>query len=673
MLMNQSQGDGEGASSFSYSFDMLEFRPEWQFDDPVSGVYYHSAVIPGKLFYTSLGGDISPDAARKAIPYLERVFADRVLENTDYVRIADYSEVVRAAISTRLLYASTINRLNAEYSCRPVITYICGASQLLKAMLRIFSSIVRQRFVFVDTVEDAFSNVNRSSSDREPAESDGLLVSRREIDEFAATCGHLLFENKDLDDAESAYYSPDHPLNELFKVIVVLRNDLQELQDSDRMRRKETEVALDESRKLNDKLVKEKRNVEEKEKIQQGLIENLKNARIEAESANKAKSDFLANISHELRTPLHAVIGMTELLIETKLDKDQRYYSDTLYSSAQMLLMLINDILDFSRIEAGRIDEDKEVFNLRQLLQDIIAIMKEKASCKGLVLAGDIDANIPSVISGYPGYIKQVLLNLIQNAIKFTYRGQVTVTVTVVSETHKDVSLKVAVQDTGIGIPEEQQHQIFNPFTQIDASSTRKEGGTGLGLAIVRKLIAFMGGEIQVTSSERDGSTFSFTLAFDKVEGACDMVEDGDRGDEAEVHQEDVSPSDSEKNRVLLVEDNTINQKVAQAMLLKMGYHIDIAFNGADAVEALKLKNYGLVLMDLQMPVMDGYEATRTIRQGGSELDSKVPIVAMTANATKEDRQKCMDAGMDDFVAKPVERKVMTAMLQRWLPLSDHS
>ena len=189
MLMNHSQGDGEGASSYSY--DMLEFRPEWQFDDPVSGVYYHSAVIPGKLFFTSLGGDISPDVARKAIPYLERVFADRVLENTDYVRIADYSEVVRAAISARLLYASTINRLNAEYNCRPVITYICGASPLLKAMLRIFSGIVRQRFVFVDTVEEAFRYVNSRTSDVEPAQSDGVQVSRREIDDFASTCGHF--------------------------------------------------------------------------------------------------------------------------------------------------------------------------------------------------------------------------------------------------------------------------------------------------------------------------------------------------------------------------------------------------------------------------------------------------------------------------------------------------
>ena len=669
--MNQSQGRAGRSPRFSY--DMLEFRPEWQFDDPGTGAYYHSGVIPGKLFFTSLGGEVHFEAAQKAAAFVERIFADGGLKNSDYIRIADYSAVTKASINARVFYAKTINRINAAYNCHPLVTYICGASQMLRTMLTVFAHVVNQRFVFVDSVEEAFQSINREdthyaiSSDKEE-----VVISRKEIEDFVAMCGHLLFNDHDIEEYTACdFYPLDHPLSELYRTIVLLRNDLLELREKEREQQHEIRSALENAQKLNEKLIEEKHNVEKKELVQLRLIQRLKKARAEAESANKAKSEFLANISHEVRTPLHAVIGMTELLIETKLDKDQRYYTDTLYSSAKMLLMLINDILDFSRIEAGRIDEEKEAFNLRQLFLDIIAIMKEKASVKGLVLTGDIDDSVPGTLIGYSGYMKQVLLNLIQNAIKFTYRGEVAVIASVVSETEDAVVLKISVQDTGIGIPEEKQDQIFQPFTQIDASSTRKEGGTGLGLAIVRKLVSFMGGEVELRSSEREGSTFSFSLSFEKVKesgshAAFDHEETG-----TGKCQADVSEMAVEKKEILLVEDNTINQKVARAMLEKMGYRIDIAFNGAEAVEALRQKNYGLVLMDLQMPVMDGYEATKTIRNSGKVLNSKVPIIAMTANATKEDRQQCLDAGMDDYVPKPVERKIMMNMLQRWLPLTN--
>ena len=670
--MNQSQGQATSSPRFSY--DMLEFRPEWQFDDTKTGVYYHSAVIPGKLFFTSLGGEVQLDTAQKAAVFVERVFADGGLKNSDYIRIADYSAVTKASINARIFYAKTINRLNAAYGCHPVITYICGASHVLKAMLTIFAHVVNQRFVFVDSVEEAFQFANKESvPDTISPDKKDVVISSKEMENFAATCGHLLFDDHGIECTACDFYPLDHPLGGLYRIIILLRSDLLELRQKEKEQKREIEIALEDAQKLNEKLIEEKHNVEKKEQVQLRLIQRLKRARVQAESASKAKSEFLANISHEVRTPLHAVIGMTELLIETKLDKDQRYYTDTLYSSAKMLLMLINDILDFSRVDAGYIDEEKEVFNLRQLFLDIIAIMKEKASYKGLVLAGNLDERIPETLVGYSGYIKQILLNLIQNAIKFTYRGQVTATATMISETEKEVVVKMSVQDTGIGIPEEQQDQIFQPFTQIDASSTRKEGGTGLGLAIVKKLVILMGGEVQLKSNEKQGSTFSFSLPFEKVKDIDDQVEAGMTEEEPGKSQHDASDMlpENENKEVLLVEDNTINQKVAKAMLEKMGYRIDIAFNGAEAVEALQQKNYGLVLMDLQMPVMDGYEATRTIRSSGKVLNSGVPIIAMTANATKEDRQQCLDVGMDDFVAKPVERKVMQNMLLRWLPLAE--
>lgn len=669
--MSKSQGHGDDGTRFSY--EMLKFRPEWQFDDPDTGAYYRSGVIPGELFFTSLGGDVQYKVVQKAVPFIERVFADGMFRNCDYARIADYSGVTKAAINARILYARTINRLNAANNCHSAVTYICGASHLIRTMLRIFSRVVTQRFVFVESVDEAFQHLNSGGSASELAESDEVVVTRSEIDDFAAMCGHFLFEDKDFSCSGNNYLALDHPLNELYKIIEVFHNDLRDLQKKEKEQRREIEDALEDARKLNERLAEEKRNVEEKEQVQQGLIEKLKKARTEAESANKAKSEFLANISHEVRTPLHAVIGMTELLIETKLDKEQRYYADTLYSSAEILLLLINDILDFSRIEAGRIDEEKEVFDLRQLFLDIIAVMKERASCKRLVLIGNLDESVPDMVYGYPGYLKQVLLNLIQNAIKFTYRGEVTVTVSVVSETREEVALKTSVQDTGVGIPQEKQHLIFQPFTQIDASSTRKEGGTGLGLAIVKKLVTFMGGEIQVESREKEGSNFSFILVFEKVDKeSVHKSPEGATGMRADPKNSNVPESATEEQLVLLVEDNTINQKVAQAILEKMGYKVDIAFNGAEAVEALRQKKYGLVLMDLQMPVMDGFKATEAIRNSGQDfLNRDVPIIAMTANATKEDWQECIKAGMNDYIPKPVERKVMMDMLQRWLPLTD--
>ena len=669
--MDQSHDQARNGSHFSYG--MLEFRPEWQFDDPDTGAYYHSGVIPGKLFFTSLGGEGKLEDAQKAAAFVERVFVDGGLKNSDYIRIADYSAITKASINARVFYAKTINKLNTAYNCHPLVTYICGASPMLRTMLTVFAHVVNQRFVFVDSTEEAFQSINKESAhDSISSDKEDVVVSRKEVDDFAAMCGHLLFDDDHaIERMACDFYPIDHPLGELYRIIILLRDDLLDLRQKEKEQQREIRSALENARKLNEKLVAEKHNVEEKERVQQDLIENLKKARVDAESASKAKSEFLANISHEVRTPLHAVIGMTELLLETKLDKDQRYYTDTLYSSSRMLLLLINDILDFSRIDAGRIDEEKEAFNLRQLFQDIISIMKEKASFKGLVLAGDMDEGIPDTLIGYSGYVKQILLNLIQNAIKFTYRGQVTVTATAVSETNEEIVLKIFVQDTGIGIPEEKQRQIFHPFTQIDASSTRKEGGTGLGLAIVKKLVAFMGGDIQLKSNEKEGSVFSFTLPFEKVQDSGDQPAERAGNTGSGRNNAVVSERTAEEQRVLLVEDNIINQKVAQAMLEKLGYQIDIASNGAEAVEALCQKQYGLVLMDLQMPIMDGYEATRTIRNSGEVLDSKIPIVAMTANATKEDRQHCIDAGMDDYVPKPVERKVMVNMLQRWLPLTN--
>ena len=497
------------------------------------------------------------------------------------------------------------------------------------------------------------------------------MITRKEIDEFAALCGQLLFDDIDISGSLGHYLSSDNPLYELYRIIGVLQSDLSDLKHKEKEQKLQLESALEESHALNQRLFEEKRNVEEKEQQQQELIATLEKARKEAECANKAKCDFLANISHEIRTPLHAIIGMTELLLDSVLEKDQRYYTDTIHSSSRMLLQLINDLFDFSRIEAGYIDDEQVVFDPVRLVEDVVDLMREPASRKGLVVERTIDQAVARTVYGYPGYLRQVLINLVQNAVKFTYKGYVRVDVGVIDDFPDKIRISFAVRDTGVGIAEDMKQQIFQRFTQIDSSSTRKEGGTGLGLAIVQRLVEFMGGEVQLESCADEGSVFSFTLEFLKGPESLpapsvknfSRSKPGRRGDEVKPSEYTMGVSD-----VLVVEDNLINRKVAEAMLKKLGYSVDLVNNGAEAVEALHRKRYGLVLMDLQMPVMDGFEATRIIRDPDSGIPGrKVPIVAMTANATREDRQRCIEAGMDDYLAKPVDRDALLSMLQRWL------
>lgn len=390
----------------------------------------------------------------------------------------------------------------------------------------------------------------------------------------------------------------------------------------------------------------------------------LKVERDRAEKMSAAKGEFLANMSHEIRTPMNGVIGTLQLLEDTSLDESQTEYVRTAHKSADALLSILNDILDLSKIEAGKLDIEIIQFDLREVISDLVTLHALKAEQKGVILRSEIDAALPKLINGDPTRIRQILINLISNAMKFTNEGEICVRLSVTQSDEEHISVTVEVQDTGIGIDEVAQKKLFTAFTQADGSTTRKYGGTGLGLAIVRQLVSLMYGELGVQSKPGEGSTFWFVLPLGVVIGS-DTVETATT--EQQVDETPLS------GRVLLVEDNPVNQMVASKMLEKIGIDSVIANNGIEALDMLQQEEVFAVLMDCQMPQMDGFEASRKLRERESKNASpRMPVIAMTANVMEGDRERCLQAGMDDYLGKPVKIDELEAKMRKWLN-TNHS
>lgn len=395
------------------------------------------------------------------------------------------------------------------------------------------------------------------------------------------------------------------------------------------------------------------------ERIRQ-RTEQLEIAMQQALAANRAKSEFLANISHELRTPMNGVLGMMDIVLESSLNPEQRESLETAQRCAYSLLTVLNDVLDLSKIEAGHMVIETIRFDIRTLLEDCVKTQATVAAQKGIDLRSGIDPQFPRYVEGDPLRLRQVLLNLLSNAVKFTEKGWVGLSVRgIPSDSSDSVGLELVVADTGIGIPASHQAYIFDTFTQADSSISRRFGGTGLGLAITRRLIEMQGGTIAVTSRPGEGSTFTVTLKYRRATAPSGVFVPAPAGET------------KGSGNLLVVEDNLVNQRLVQTMLSKQGYSVVLAGNGREALRTLEERPFRLVLMDVQMPDMDGFETTRRMRQ--DPRWRHLPIVAMTARAMQGDRELCIAAGMNGFVSKPIDRSHLISVVEEFALPADHT
>lgn len=426
----------------------------------------------------------------------------------------------------------------------------------------------------------------------------------------------------------------------------------------------------DELGKLSNALQIMSSSISEREDAMNNTVALQDIAKTKAELASKTKSEFLAKMSHEIRTPMNGVIGMTNLMLKTRLDSRQTNFLQTIKQSAHNLLGIIDDVLDFSKIEARKLVLQKQAFLLQSTVNDVVEMLKPLAEERNIKLSHAFTFVVPKVIVGDQGRVRQILLNLISNAIKFTPEGGVSLEIALDRCDSDSALVHFEVRDTGNGISPEAQKRLFNAFEQADNTRTRRHGGTGLGLAISKELVGLMGGEIGVTSEIGKGSTFWFTVLFERATPSVEKEVELQETPPANLNTKVAQAVSESGIKVLVAEDNLVNQIVIEEHLIELGYDVDIVDNGKKAIDAIRRNTYALALFDIQMPVLDGLEAVKRIRKSEDKSlnNRRLPIIALTAEAMKGDPEKCLVAGMDDYLSKPINPSELEAVLAKWTP-----
>lgn len=579
----------------------LKILKEWNYSSDDGTFRARLCVCADNILYVKYEGEGDEDSAQNAILFQENIFAQGWITGPTYIRIADYSNFKYGSRKLRENYAKSINKLHMEFNCTPEKTYIIGASTSIRVAVTVLQFYLNLKTHFVKSLEEAVEYVYNEASKRKLTD-DFIQVRKTDIADVIKQMGKIAWSL--LDKKESAQIADIHPLKELHDAIQLISEDYGSILQE-----------LDQKNKL------------------------LSEAVEEANIANRQKSEFLSIMTHEIRTPLNAIIGLNQYLLDTNPREDQLENLQTINYSSNHLFHLVNDILDFNKIEAGKIKLEMVPFEFRKLIHNLFTPYKFWSKDKKIDYLLEIDPAIPPFIICDPTRLSQIITNLIGNAIKFTETGYVKLKISSKGISNNLVDLLFEIEDTGIGISSENFEKIFEKYEQETSSTTRKFGGTGLGLSITKSLVELLGSSVQVKSELGKGTTFYFRVALEIGSG--------------ESEKEGVPKPSLRGTRLLLVEDNLINIKVADQYLKKLDIVPDIACTGIEALEKIKNNDYDIILMDLMMPEMDGYEATREVRKLPDNSKADLPIVALTASSLSEVYQKFTEAGMIDHICKP--------------------